>query len=155
MQKIEIKNGKLTVGQAGSNAKRHEYDQMNLTASDLSYTSQFPFQFSATTPGNGSIKLTGKAGPLSQTDAAQTPVEASLEIHGLDLTSTGFVDPSSGIAGVLDFAGTLSSDGQQANSKGNNHCEQAEARCRAVRQPASRCKSTTTRTTRSSRRPAR
>ncbi len=118
VQKIEIKNGKLTVGEAGSNAKRHEYDQMNLTASDLSYTSQFPFQFSATTPGNGTIKLTGKAGPLSQTNAAQTPVEASLEIHGLDLTSTGFVDPSSGIAGVLDFAGTLSSDGQQANSKG-------------------------------------
>ena len=118
VQKIEIKNGKLTVGQTGSNAKMHEYDQMNLTASDLSYTSQFPFQFSATTPGNGSIKLSGKAGPLNQTDAAQTPLEASLEIHGLDLTSTGFMDPSSGIAGVLDFAGTLSSDGQQANSKG-------------------------------------
>jgi len=118
VQKIEIRNGKLIVGQSGTNAKRHEYDQMNLTASDLSYTSQFPFQFSATTPGNGSIKLTGKAGPLNQTDAAQTPLETSLEIHGLDLTSTGFVDPSSGIAGVLDFAGTLSSDGQQANSKG-------------------------------------
>ena len=118
MQKIEIKNGKLTVGQAGSNAKRHEYDQMNLTASDLSYTSQFPFQFAVATPGNGSIKLTGKAGPLNQTDAAQTPVEASLEIHSLDLTSTGFMDPSSGIAGVLDFAGTLSSDGRRVNSKG-------------------------------------
>lgn len=118
VKKIEIKNGKLTVGQTGSIAKRREYDQMNLTASDLSYTSQFPFQFAAVTPGNGNIKLTGKAGPLSQTNAAQTPVTASLEIRGLDLTSTGFVDPSSGIAGVLDFAGTLSSDGQQMNSKG-------------------------------------
>ena len=118
VQKIEIRNGKLTVGQSGSNAKRHEYDQMNLTASDLSYTSQFPFQFSATTPGNGSIKLTGKAGPLNQTDAAQTPLETNLEIHNLDLTLTGFMDPSTGIAGVLDFAGTLSSDGQQVNSKG-------------------------------------
>jgi AsmA protein len=118
VQKVEIKNGKLTLGEAGSNAKRREYDQMNLTASDLSYTSQFPFQFSATAPGNGIIKLTGKAGPLSQTNAAQTPVEASLEIHSLDLTSTGFMDASSGIAGLLDFAGTLSSDGQRANSKG-------------------------------------
>ena len=118
VQKIEIRNGKLTVGQAGTSAKRHEYDQMNLTASDLSYTSQFPFQFSATTPGNGTIKLTGKAGPLNQTDAAQTPLEANLEVHNLDLTSTGFMDPSTGIAGVLDFAGTLSSDGQQVNSKG-------------------------------------
>ena len=118
VNKIEIKNGKLTVGQAGSNAKRHEYDQVNLTASDLSYVSQFPFQFSAVTTGNGNIKLTGKAGPLSQTNAAETPVTASLEIRGLDLTSTGFVDPSSGIAGVLDFAGSLVSDGQEMNSKG-------------------------------------
>ncbi|MBZ5699507.1 MAG: AsmA family protein [Acidobacteriia bacterium] len=118
VQKIEIKHGKLTVGQAGSNAKRHEYDQMNLTASDLSYTSQFPFQFAVATPGNGSIKVTGKAGPLNQTDAAQTPVEASLEIRSLDLTSTGFLDPSSGIAGVMNFSGTLSSDGQRVNSKG-------------------------------------
>jgi AsmA protein len=118
VQKIEIKNGKLTVGQAGSNAKRREYDQMNLTASDLSYTSQFPFTFAAVTPGNGTIKLTGKAGPLSQPNMAQTPVESSLEIRSLDLTATGFMDPSSGIAGVLDFEGTLSSNGQQANSKG-------------------------------------
>jgi AsmA protein len=118
VNKIEIKNGKLTVGQAGSTAKRHEYDQVNLTASDLSYVSQFPFQFSAVTSGNGNIKLTGKAGPLSQTNAAETPVTASLEIRGLDLTSTGFVDPSSGIAGVLDFAGSLVSDGQEMNSKG-------------------------------------
>jgi AsmA protein len=118
VEKIEIKNGKLTVGQSGSNAKTHEYDQMSLTVSDLSYTSQFPFRFSATTPGNGSIKLSGKAGPLNQTDAAQTPLDTSLEIHALDLTLTGFMDPASGIAGVLDFTGTLSSDGQQMTSKG-------------------------------------
>jgi AsmA protein len=118
VQKIEIKNGKLIVGDSGPNGKRHEYDQMDLTVSDLSYTSQFPFDFSATTPGNGTIKLSGKAGPLNQTDAAETPLETNLEIHNLDVTSTGFIDSSSGIAGVLDFAGTLSSDGKLANSKG-------------------------------------
>jgi AsmA protein len=118
VQRIEIKNGKLIVGDSGPNGKRHEYDQMDLTVSDLSYTSQFPFDFSATTPGNGTIKLSGKAGPLNQTDAAETPLETNLEIHNLDVTSTGFIDSSSGIAGVLDFAGTLSSDGKLANSKG-------------------------------------
>jgi AsmA protein len=116
--KIEIKNGKLIVGQAGSSAKQHEYDQMNLTATNLSYTTQFPFEFAATTPGNGSIKLTGKAGPLSQTDAAQTPVQADLEIRSLDLTLTGFMEASTGIAGVLDFSGKLSSDGQMVTSQG-------------------------------------
>jgi len=118
VQKIQIKNGKLIVGSTGPDTKRREYDQMDLTATNISYTSQFPFQFSAVTPGNGSIKLDGKAGPLNQTDAAQTPVQASLGIHGVDLTSTGFVAPSSGIAGMLDLTGALSSDGQTANIKG-------------------------------------
>ena len=45
-------------------------------------------------------------------------MDTSLEIHGLDLALTGFIDPSSGIAGVLDFTGTLASDGQQMNTKG-------------------------------------
>jgi AsmA protein len=51
VQKIAITNGKLIVGRAGNDPKRREYDQMNLMVSDLSYTSQFPFDFSATTPG--------------------------------------------------------------------------------------------------------
>ena len=55
---------------------------------------------------------------MNQTDAQQTPVEANLELENFDATSSGFVDPSSGIAGVLDFTASLSSDGQKMNSKG-------------------------------------
>jgi AsmA protein len=117
VQKLEIANGKIKVGDVGS-AKTHEYDGVNLQASDLSYTTQFPFQLTATTPGNGNLKLSGKAGPLNQTDAQQTPVEADLEIKNFDVTLSGFIDPSAGIAGVLDFTGTMSSDGHKVNSKG-------------------------------------
>ena len=66
---------------------------MNFEATGLSYTNQFPFQFSATTPGNGSLKLTGKAGPFNQTDAQETPLDATVEVKDLDLASTGFLDP--------------------------------------------------------------
>ena len=45
-------------------------------------------------------------------------MEASLELKNLDLTSTGFIDPSSGIAGVLDFTASFNSDGQKVTSKG-------------------------------------
>jgi AsmA protein len=117
VQKLEIANGKILIGDAGS-ATKHEYDGVNLDASDLSYTTQFPFQLSATTPGNGSLKLTGKAGPLNQTDAQQTPVEASLEIKDFDVVTSGFINPSSGIAGMLTFTGSLNSDGKTVNSKG-------------------------------------
>jgi AsmA protein len=55
---------------------------------------------------------------LNQTDAQQTPVEANLEIKNFDVTLSGFIDPSAGIAGVLDFTGTMNSDGHKVNSKG-------------------------------------
>ena len=98
--------------------KTHSYNDVNLTASDLSYTTQFPFALTASTPGNGTVKLTGKAGPLNQKDAQETPLDADLEAKSVDLTATGFVEPSSGIAGIVDFSGSLASDGQQLSSKG-------------------------------------
>src|SRR6202040_963779 len=36
----------------------------------------------------------------------------------LDLGASGFVDPASGIAGLADFDGTLSSDGRELRSNG-------------------------------------
>ena len=115
--RLQIANGKILIGNVGS-AARSEYDGVNLDASDLSYTTQFPFQLTATTPGNGSLKVSGKAGPLNQNDEQQTPLEANLELHNFDAVLSGFVDPASGIAGLLDFTGGLNSDGQTVNSKG-------------------------------------
>jgi len=34
------------------------------------------------------------------------------------MTATGFVEPASGLSGVIDFSGTLNSDGRQMTSKG-------------------------------------
>jgi AsmA protein len=36
----------------------------------------------------------------------------------LDLATTGFIDPSSGLGGVLDYTGTLKSDGKNAHTEG-------------------------------------
>ncbi len=119
VQKLTIESGKLMVGNTGANAKMHEYDDVKFEATDLSYTSQFPFTFSAKVPGNGAIKLDGKAGPLDRNDMQETPLSANLDVKGLDLASTGFADPTSGLAGVIDFTGTLISDGKNLNAKGS------------------------------------
>ena len=115
---FSLKNGTIVVGNTGAAARQHTYSQVNLKASDLSYTTQFPFQFTANTPGNGSIKLDGKAGPLNSQNMAATPLNASVDVKNLDLKSTGFIDPSAGISGIVDFSGTLNSDGTTATSKG-------------------------------------
>src|SRR5207253_8962955 len=51
-------------------------------------------------------------------DVAQTPFHGSLAIRHLDVASTGFIDPKSGIAALLDFDGTLASDGTVLATKG-------------------------------------
>src|SRR5208282_6841958 len=102
----------------GAHGTTQTYPGVNLEASDLSYTSQFPFKFSAKTPGEGTVKLEGKAGPIDATDASLTPLEATIDVENLDVAKTGFVDPASGIAGLINFTGDLSSDGKQMNSKG-------------------------------------
>jgi AsmA protein len=118
IQNVALRNGVVNVGTTGANSKLHKYEQVNLTATNLSYRSQFPFDLSLVTPGNGSIALQGQAGPLNQADMQKTPVNASLEAKRIDLTATGFVEPASGSAGIVDFSGTLNSDGKQVITKG-------------------------------------
>ncbi|MGH9746866.1 MAG: AsmA family protein [Candidatus Acidiferrales bacterium] len=119
VDKIEISNGKITVGTVGSHAKPLIYQDVNLSASDLSYTTQFPFKLSAKDPSNGALKVEGKAGPIDQTDASLTPLNATIDVQHLDLGAAGgFVSPSAGIGGLVDFNGSLASDGKQMSSKG-------------------------------------
>jgi AsmA protein len=119
VEKITISGGKITVSTVGSRAKPLVYQDVNLEASDVSTTSQFPFKLSAKDPSNGALKLDGKAGPIDQADASLTPLNAKLEVEHLDLgASTGFLGPSAGVGGLMDFSGTLTSDGRQINSKG-------------------------------------
>jgi AsmA protein len=118
VQNLKISNGKVFVGNVGSRQKPSEYDNVNLESSDLSYTAQFPITLSATGPGNADIKVDGKAGPIDRNDMSASPLNAKVNVQHLDLGSTGFIDPSAGIAGLLDFNGTLTSNGQTASSEG-------------------------------------
>jgi AsmA protein len=79
--KLSIENGKIIVSAAGSSAKPSIYQNVDLEASDLSYTSQFPFKLTATGPGNAALKLAGKAGPMNSADASLTPLSATLEVQ--------------------------------------------------------------------------
>ncbi|HXQ27194.1 MAG TPA: AsmA family protein [Candidatus Acidoferrales bacterium] len=116
--KLTISNGTIVVGRAGPGGKTQTYQSVNLEVSDLSYTSQFPFKLTAKTPGGGTLTVEGKAGPIDATDTSLTPLDAKIDVKNLDLGLTGFVESSSGLAGVIDFNGDVSSNGHEANSKG-------------------------------------
>jgi AsmA protein len=118
VEKLTISHGAIVIGTGGAHPKTQTYQEVDLEASDLSYTSQFPFKFSAKTPGGGTVKLEGKAGPVDATDASLTPLDAKVEVKDFDIAASGVVDPSTGVAGVIDFSGDLGSDGHEMNSKG-------------------------------------
>ncbi len=116
--KLTVKDGSLSMGASNSSAKPSVYQNVNVSVKDFSLTSEFPFTLSATLPGNGSLKMDGKAGPINSADAATTPVQAQVTVKQLDLAASGFVPPASGISGVVDFDGNLNSDGHEVKSTG-------------------------------------
>jgi AsmA protein len=118
VSKLDVKDGRLSVNRANSSIKPHVYDNVDISVRDFSPKSQFPFTISANLPAGGTAKLDGKAGPINSTDVSASPIEAQINVKGLDLTASGFVDPSTGIAGVADFDGTLNSDGSVLRTSG-------------------------------------
>jgi AsmA protein len=116
--KLSVEDGKLLVGKANSSAKPHVYDQVNITVSNFSPTSQFPFKLTAKLPAGGSADISGQAGPINATDAAKTPFDAKVKVNNMDIVASGFIDPASGIAGLANFDGTLNSNGTMAKAVG-------------------------------------
>ncbi len=118
VQTIRISNGRIVVANVAKDRTEHVYDDVNLEVSDLSYTSPVTFHATARTPGGGSADVEGQAGPFNRVDATATPFHARAGLTHLDAAATGFVDEASGIHGVIDFAGQLTSDGTLMTTKG-------------------------------------
>lgn len=116
--KLAIAGGRIAVVSPGARGRERVYTDVNLEATELSYTSSFPFRLDAKTPGGGTVHMDGKAGPLDPDDASATPLDARVQIKQLDIAATGFIDPASGLGGIVDFNGTLTSNGREARSQG-------------------------------------
>jgi len=117
---FEIAGGTVRVGHSSGHSagKESVYQNVNLTAHNISATSAMPFTLSAELPAGGTLNLEGQAGPLNPTDAAKSPLDAKITLKHADLAATGFVDSSSGVAGILDFDGQVKSDGRKLHSEG-------------------------------------
>ena len=124
IKKLEITGGRVTTVEGRK--KPVVYENVNLTASNLSFTTSFPFALSASMPGGGQLKLEGEAGPLSKTDMFVTPMKSSIVVTHFDLVASGFAPSDSGLSGLFDFNGTVTSDGRQVTSKGTANAEKLQ-----------------------------
>ena len=118
VKSIELKDGKIIVGSTNSK-RRSTYENVSLTASDFSMTSKFPVSLSADLPGGGKLSLDGTAGPIDQADTSLTPLDAKLHVSSLNLASTGFLDPSLGLGGLVDMDSAITSQNGEASTKGS------------------------------------
>jgi len=136
VDKFEIAGGTVRVGHSSGHSagKESVYQNVNLVAHNISATSAMPFTLSADMPGGGTLNLEGQAGPLNSADAAKSPLDAKITLKHADLAATGFVDPSSGVGGILDFDGQVKSDGRKLHSEGK--AKAAELRVVKGGQPA-------------------
>lgn len=118
VQKFTLSDGSVIVGSTSS-PMRSTYKDVDVVASNFSMTSEFPVTVTVGLPGAGTFKLEGIAGPIDQTDASLTPINAKLEVASLNLASTGFLDSSAGLGGVLDLTANLVSQNGEAETKGD------------------------------------
>lgn len=124
IRRLKISDGKVTVQKEGQSPS--VYQEVEITANDLSFTSAFPFSITASLPGGGSLKLDGKAGPLNNKDLVLTPLSAELGVQDFDVIASGFVAPDAGIAGLVDFNGSVESDGARVRTKGKAAAERLQ-----------------------------
>ena len=118
VKKLAINNGSASLSSVPATAKPFVYSSVGLTVKNFSFASSFPFDLSASLPGNGTLKVNGTAGPVSQTDTSETPFRATLSINHLDPVAAGLVEPSKGISTIADIDAQFNSDGRSLTGTG-------------------------------------
>jgi AsmA protein len=114
LTKLMLSGGELTIRQPGAS---QSFSDLEITTSNVSLSSVFPFSLEVTLPGNGKLTLTGQAGPLPAGDVAETPVQASLKVEHLDLAA--YTAQGAALGGTADLDATMHSDGRQAHVEGS------------------------------------
>lgn len=118
VDELKITDGSATVSSIPMTQKPFEYSAVNLTVKNFSFLKSFPFDLSAKLPGDGSLKLTGDAGPISQKDTSQSPFQATLQLRDFDPVASGVIDSSKGISMVDDVDAQIKSDSVTVSSTG-------------------------------------
>ena len=104
---VEVLNGRITVGaQPGASSSTsvpsRVYEQVGLDVKNFGFAQSFSFKASAHLPGEGTVDVSGTAGPVNQQDASETPFAGHLELKHIDPLAAGFVDPADGISGLVE-----------------------------------------------------
>jgi AsmA protein len=132
---FKIKDGHAVVETLPTTGAPLVYDKVNMTMDGFSFTKVVPFTVSADLPGQGTVAVTGKSGPVNLKDAAKTPFDAQVTIRHLDPVAAGFLEKSAGLSVLADVDAHAVSDSVAVTSEGTVHTQHLQLRPDAVPAP--------------------
>ncbi|MFP5206161.1 MAG: DUF748 domain-containing protein, partial [Acidobacteriota bacterium] len=115
---LKISNGTVEVSSLEHAAPPFAYQKVDLTVHDLSLTTPMPFDLSAALPANGTLHLSGSAGPIAKPNAVETPFHAALQVRNFNPVATGAVPPGAGVSMIADIDGQAESNGKTVTTSG-------------------------------------
>jgi len=118
---LKIENGTVVVSSLAAPSRPFTYSNVDLKVQHLSFTQAMPFTLTADLPANGSVELSGTAGPVPQQDATSTPLQANLTVKQFDPVAAGVLPAGEGVSMVADITAQLRSDGKTVTGTGKIH----------------------------------
>lgn len=125
---IEVENARIAVSTLLAQGEPSIYEHVNITVRDFSFGSQFPFELSANLPGDGTVSVNGRLGPINGDDAATTPAQAQISLKHLDPVAAGFLNVEAGISFVADIETHAVSDGKALTANGTAELQNLKLR---------------------------
>jgi AsmA protein len=122
VNKLNIESGRATIDNQPSHGAM-TFDQIALSVQNFSFTKQFPFTLTAHLPGEGTVNLTGQAGPVDPNNAAATVFDARLMVRHFDPVAVGVLDRSAGMSALAGVDAHIASNGIAVSSNGKVHLE--------------------------------
>ena len=120
---IRIKNGQAMLENLPGARAPLLIDHINLAVDNFALSKEFPFALSAVLPGQATLNINGKAGPINPQDPARTNVDAHLVLHNFDPIAAGLVNKDAGISLLADVDAHAVSDGASVSSNGSLHIQ--------------------------------
>lgn len=117
LDRLKISNATIEVAPGRSGSQPMTLKNIDVDLKNVSFDGAMSFVLSARTDA-GKLEIKGDAGPMNRANPDQTPFHATITAKKADLAQIASLGSSSGLAGILNLDGTVTSDGKTMHSEG-------------------------------------
>jgi AsmA protein len=120
---IRIKSGHATLENLPGARAPILIDHIDLAVESFALAKEFPFDLCAVVPGQATLNVNGKAGPINPQDPVRTNFDTHLMLHNFDPIAAGFVNKDAGVSLIANADAHAVSDGNSVSANGTLHIQ--------------------------------